>query len=160
MKEISWDTGRVEYTIITLTHGVDNGFARTYIIGLRFNEAMNKRVASAVYTIIVGLLMMGMWSMLVLTNQVPYLDTPQIEIKLHILTEMLTALMLIVGGSSVLRKWTKHTWLHYVSQGMLLYAIINSSGYYIDIGEPMMALMFGVLLIGTIISLLVSDDMD
>jgi hypothetical protein len=115
---------------------------------------MNKRKISAVFTVIVGLLMIGMWSMLVLTGQVPYLDTPQMEIKLHILTEMLTAAMLIIGGVSVLRSWEKVNWIHYVSQGMLIYAIINSSGYYIDMGESAMAGMFGVLLVGTIISLM------
>jgi hypothetical protein len=119
---------------------------------------MNKRKASAVFTIAVGLLMMGMWSMLVLTNQVPYLDTPLVEIKLHILTETLTAVMLILGGVSVLRGWEKLTNIHYVSQGMLIYAIINSSGYYIDIGEPAMAGMFGVLLVGTIVSLMFFKD--
>jgi hypothetical protein len=119
---------------------------------------MNKRRASATYTIIVGLLMMGMWSMLVLTNQVPYLDTPQVEIKLHIFTEMLTALTLIIGGVSVLRGWERLTWLHNVSQGMLIYAIINSSGYYIDMGETAMAVMFGVLLVGTMISLITFND--
>ncbi|MCW4012550.1 MAG: hypothetical protein NWF07_06095 [Candidatus Bathyarchaeota archaeon] len=119
---------------------------------------MNKGKASAVFTILVGLLMMGMWSMLVLTNQVPYLDTPQVEIKLHILTEMLTALMLILGGLSVLRGWERIMNLHYVSQGMLIYAIINSSGYYIDLGETVMAVMFGVLLVGTIVSLIVFKD--
>ena len=113
---------------------------------------MNSRVASAWFTIVVGLLMMGMWSMLVLTGQVPYLDTPQLEIKLHIFTEMLTAAALIVGGVSVLRGW-KLGPLHYVSQGMLIYAIINSSGYYIDLGETAMAGMFGVLLLGTLASL-------
>lgn len=125
---------------------------------LGLNEAMNKRKASAVFTIAVGLLMMGMWSMLVLTNQVPYLDTPLVEIKLHILTETLTAVMLILGGVSVLRGWEKLTNIHYVSQGMLIYAIINSSGYYIDIGEPAMAGMFGVLLVGTIVSLMFFKD--
>jgi len=119
---------------------------------------MNKRRASAIFTILVGILMMGMWSTLILTNQVPYLDTPQMEIKLHILTEMLTAVILIIGGVSVLRNYEKLTNLHYVSQGMLIYSIINSSGYYIDLGELMMAVMFGVLLIGTVISLMFFKD--
>lgn len=98
--------------------------------------------------------------MLVFTNQVPYLDTPQVEIKLHILTEMLTAVMLVLGGVSVLRGWEKLTNLHYVSHGMLIYAIINSSGYYIDMGELVMAVMFGVLLFGAVISLLFFNDSD
>ena len=116
---------------------------------------MDKRRASAYFTIFVGVLMMGMWTMLVFTGQVPYLDTPQVEIKLHIFTEVLTAGALILGGLSVLRGWTRLNRLHYVSQGMLIYAIINSSGYYIDLGETAMAAMFGVLLMGTIASLLV-----
>lgn len=119
---------------------------------------MDKRRASGVYAIFVGLLMMGMWSMLVLTSQVTYLDTPQMEIKLHIFTEMLTALMLILGGITVIRGWEKLTKVHYVSQGMLIYAIINSSGYYIDLEETGMAAMFGVLLVFTIISLIVYSD--
>ena len=114
---------------------------------------MNKRKASGLFTILVGILMMGMWTMLVFTGQVPYLDTPQMEIKLHIFTEMLTAGALILGGISVLRNWVRLKFLHYVSQGMLIYAIINSSGYYIDLGETAMAAMFGLLFIGTILSL-------
>jgi len=120
---------------------------------------MNRRRASAVFAIFVGLLMLGMWSTLILTNQVPYLDTPQMEIKLHILTEMLTAVMLIIGGVSVLRNYEKLINLHYVSQGMLIYAIINSSGYYIDLGELIMVVMFGGLLIGTVISLMFFKDL-
>jgi hypothetical protein len=123
-----------------------------------FSDDMNKRSVSAYFTIIVGLLMMGMWSMLVLTGQVPYMDTPQLEIKLHIFTEMITAGSLILGGVSVLREWENLINLHYVSQGMLIYAIINSSGYYIDLGEITMAAMFGFLLVGTFVSLYVFDS--
>lgn len=122
--------------------------------GLLFYEFMNKRKVSGYFTILVGVLMMGMWTLLVFTGQVPYLDTPQMEIKLHILTEMLTAGALILGGVSVLRDWDRLNNLHYVSQGMLIYAIINSSGYYIDMGETAMAAMFGFLLVGTFASLL------
>jgi hypothetical protein len=125
------------------------------MIGQWFSESMDKNRASAFFTIIVGVLMMGMWTLLVFTGQVPYLDTPQMEIKLHIFTEMLTAGALILGGLSVLWSWKRLNRLHYVSQGMLIYAIINSSGYYIDLGETAMAAMFGVLLIGTLASLLV-----
>jgi hypothetical protein len=125
------------------------------MIGQWFSESMDKNRASAFFTIIVGVLRMGMWTLLVFTGQVPYLDTPQMEIKLHIFTEMLTAGALILGGLSVLWSWKRLNRLHYVSQGMLIYAIINSSGYYIDLGETAMAAMFGVLLIGTLASLLV-----
>ena len=144
-------------TIITLTRGEDNGTPNNhpYMTGQWFSEFMNKNRASAVFTIIVGVLMLGMWTMLVFTGQVPYLDTPQVEIKLHIFTELLTSEALILGGISVLRGWKPLNRLHFVSQGMLIYAIINSSGYYIDLGETAMVAMFSILLIGTLSSLLV-----
>ena len=94
-----------------------------------FSTGMDKRRASGVYAIFVGLLMMSMWSMLVLTSKVTYLDTPQMEIKLHIFTEMLTALMLILGGTTVIRGWEKLTKVHYVSQGMLMRARLCSVFY-------------------------------
>ena len=56
---------------------------------------MNRR-ASDYFGIIMGLMMAGMWTILVLTSQVPPLDTPQVEIKLHIFTELLTACLLIL----------------------------------------------------------------
>lgn len=62
-------------------------------------------------------------------------------------------MMLIIGGLSVFMKG-RHTELHIISHGMLLYAILNSSGYYIDWGELGMVFMFGVLLVGTVVSLI------
>ena len=120
---------------------------------LLFWKVMGKRQFTGLFTIIVGLLMMGMWTMLVFTGQVPYLDTPQMEIKLHIFTEVLTAGALTLSGISVIIGWKRLENFHYVSQGMLIYAIINSSGYYIDLGDTAMAAMFGVLLVGTLFSL-------
>lgn len=114
---------------------------------------MNNQRISAIFTIIVGISMLGMWSLLVFTGQVPYLDTPQVEIKLHILTEVLTAVALIFGGVSVLRDWDIQKILHILSHGMLFYAVLNSSGYYIDRGETAMTVMFGVILLGAIVSL-------
>jgi len=113
---------------------------------------MNRR-ASAYFGIFMGLMMAGMWTILVLTGQVPHLDTPQVEIKLHIFTELITACLLVLGGVSLLHEWKSDRFLPFISHGMLIYAIINSSGYYIDLGETHMAGVFGVVLIGTILSL-------
>ena len=114
---------------------------------------MNRGRLVAGYSIVVGLMMTGLWVMLISTGQVPYLDTPQVEIKLHILTELITAWSLILGGVSILKNWTVKRFLPYVSHGMLLYAIINSSGYYIDLGNTEMTVMFSVLLVCTLVSL-------
>lgn len=120
-----------------------------YSITLLFFGMKRDRLV-AVYGILVGLLMTGLWVMLISTGQVPYLDTPQVEIKLHILTELLTSWSLILGGISILKDWKIKRVLPFVSHGMLLYAIINSSGYYIDLGKMEMAVMFGVLFVCTI----------
>lgn len=115
---------------------------------------MNRERLVAIYGILVGLLMTGLWVMLISTGQVPYLDTPQVEIKLHILTELLTAWSLILGGVSILRDWKIKRVLPYVSHGMLLYAIINSSGYYLDLGQMEMVVMFSVLFLCTIAAII------
>ncbi len=107
------------------------------------------------YSILVGLLMTGLWVMLISTGQVPYLDSPQVEIKLHIVTELITAWSLILGGVSIFKGWALKRILPYISHGMLLYSIINSSGYYLDLGETGMAGMFAILLVCTIASIVV-----
>ena len=116
---------------------------------------MNRVRYVALYNILVGLMMTGMWIMLISTGQVPYLDTPQVEIKLHIITEVATAFSLILGGVSIIKEWAVRHTLPYVSHGMLLYTIMNSSGYYIDLGDTAMVAMFSVLLVCTIVSLIV-----
>ena len=115
---------------------------------------MNNQRIVAGYSIAVGLMIIGLWVMLISTGQVPYLDTPQMEIKLHIVTEIITALMLIIGGVSILKGWSLKRKFPYIALGMLLYSILNSSGYYIDLGETGMAAMFAVLLFCTVAALL------
>lgn len=116
---------------------------------------MNRERIVAGYCIFIGILITGLWVMLISTGQVPYLDTPQLEIKIHIATELITAWSLILGGVSILKDWKMKRFLPYVSQGMLLYSILNSSGYYLDLGETGMALMFASLLVCTLASLVV-----
>lgn len=115
---------------------------------------MKKSKISAIFTIIVGLLMVSMWTGLLLTGQVPGLMSPQLEIRIHIITEMLTAGALIVGGVSVIKEWIVLRDLHLVSHGMLIYAVLNSSGYYIDRNEFTIIVLFAIILVGTLLSLI------
>jgi len=115
---------------------------------------MKKSKISAIFTIIVGFLMISMWTGLILTGQVPGLMSPQLEIKIHIITEMLTAGALIIGGISVIKEWSSLRDLHLVSQGMLVYAVLNSSGYYIDRNQFTITILFAMILVGTVLSLI------
>jgi len=55
---------------------------------------------AAIYSIVVGLLMIGQWGVSLATKQVPELETEPIRIAFHLVAETLTAFALIVDGPS------------------------------------------------------------
>lgn len=98
------------------------------------------------YSIFVGLCMIVMWIMFYCTGEIPELSTKPAEIGLHITGEMITAVLLIIGGYAI---FTKRSWglqVYSVSMGMLLYTLIVSPGYYVQKGEFLFVIMFSVLL--------------
>ncbi|KXA95402.1 hypothetical protein AKJ40_00985 [candidate division MSBL1 archaeon SCGC-AAA259M10] len=115
---------------------------------------MNKKIA--IYPIIIGLLMIGMWSALLGTGQVSEVGTALLEISYHLVAEFLTAVLLIVGGFGLYggRRWGFGVFS--VSMGLLLYSVINSTGYYAAQGDVAMVGMFTVLTILTALLLIVS----
>lgn len=103
-----------------------------------------KKVAAG-YSIIVGLSMIGMWIMFYCTGGIPELNTKPAEIGLHITGEIITAVVLIIGGYAI---FTKKDWglqVYYFSMGMLLYTLIVSPGYYVGSGEIPFIIMFSGL---------------
>ena len=106
---------------------------------------MNLRTLAAAYAIAVGLLMGGMWSVLLATGQVPELQTAPIEIGLHLAAEGLTAAALLVAGVGLLRTRRWATSMFALALGMLLYTVVNSAGYYGQLGEWAMVGFFAVL---------------
>ena len=56
----------------------------------------------AVFSIVVGIAMIGQWLMSYLSNQIPELVSEPIRIGFHIAGEVVTALMLIAGGIGLL----------------------------------------------------------
>ena len=90
--------------------------------------------------------MIIMWSFFIVSGQVPELQTKPAEILLHIIAELLTALLLVVSGVLVLKRieWGNLTLL--VALGMLFYTMIVSPGYYIQNGTPAFVVMFALFL--------------
>ena len=78
---------------------------------------------SAIFAIIVGVAMIGQWSVSYVTKQIPELQSEPIRICFHIAGEMATAILLIVGGVGLLivKPWAPALFL--VSIGMLFYTI-------------------------------------
>lgn len=97
--------------------------------------------------------MAGLWAMLLSTGQVPELVTSPFSIAFHLAAESLTALALIAGGVMLYRRHRLGEKAYLVSVGMLVYTVINSSGYYAQSGDWSFVAMFGVLFVLAVICL-------
>lgn len=102
---------------------------------------------AAIFSIFVGISMIGMWLMFLVTDSIPELNTIPKEVITHIIIENITALLLIGSGISLLRqsKWASNLYLF--SSGMLCYTLVNSAGYYIQLEEYIFIMIFGTFLI-------------
>lgn len=111
----------------------------------------------AIYAILIGLMMIGMWFSLLLTNQVPELQRASFAPRLiayHIVAEILTAVVLIISGVGLFlgRDWAKT--LSAISLGMLLYTVTNSSGKYAQEDNSPRVAMFTVVTILTAVAII------
>ncbi|WP_424357643.1 hypothetical protein [Methanocella sp. MCL-LM] len=111
---------------------------------------------AAIYSILLGIAMLGMWTVFLATGQVPEIQIKFYEIALHIAGEVATALALIVGGYGLLtaKKWGFQAYMF--SMGMLLYTLIVSPGYYIQRGEVVMTGMFAVFFVLALVFIVLS----
>ena len=95
-----------------------------------------------VFSILMGLTMIGWWSMLLATDQMPELTTAPLTAALHLAAEFLTALSLLTGGIGTLRgTWWAQS-VSTLSLGMLLYAVVQASGYSADHGQTGLVVVF------------------
>lgn len=115
-------------------------------------EMVRDRV-QATYVILVGVVMIGFWTMLYVREQIPELSTAPYEIGYHLVAELVTAIALVGAGIGLVRG---HGWsqrLYPVALGMLLYTVVNSAGYYAQLGDIAMVGMFTVLTVTTLVLL-------
>jgi len=104
-----------------------------------------KRV-SAIYCLVVGISMIGMWTFFIVSGSVPELEDRPAEITLHLVAEFSTALCLLMAGSGLLRRKDWGTPVYLLASGLLTYTLIVSPGYYITHEEPALVVMFAVFL--------------
>lgn len=114
------------------------------------------RKITAIYTILIGVSMISMWSMFYLQGAIPELETEPARIIMHIVAEFVTAIVLIIGGYGLLKfkKWGYDMYL--LGTGALIYTLIQSPGYYIHLGERSFVLMFGVFILIALILLIIA----
>ena len=113
------------------------------------DRSLRLRKIAALYAIIIGIAMMGMWITFLATEQVPEITTAPVTLTYHLLAEFLTAILLLIGGFGLYtnRGWGFHLYL--ISIGMLLYTVIVSAGYYGNLGDTIMVGMFSIFQILT-----------
>ncbi len=107
---------------------------------------------AGIYGITVGILIFIQWMFFLLTAHIPELDTAPFEIVFHLAAEFMTSVIIIAGGISVLRRKPWAARLYYLASGMLIYAVVNSAGYFVQLGQWPFVIMFGILFFLTVLS--------
>ena len=102
---------------------------------------------SAIFALCVGVLMLLQWAFFLLTGNVPELQTAPWSIAFHLAAEFLTAILLIISGMMLIRKHLLGKHIFLLAVGMVVYAMVNSAGYFAQSGDWIFVMMFGVLLV-------------
>ncbi|KAB1187762.1 MULTISPECIES: hypothetical protein [Haloferax] len=114
---------------------------------------MNWERVVAVYALVVGVSILGLWVVLVQTEQVGALRTEPFSMFTHLVAEGLTAVALLGAGIGLVRQTDWARPLSLVAFGMLLYTVINSAGYYAQLGEIAAMMVFSGLAFTTVVVL-------
>jgi hypothetical protein len=94
----------------------------------------------------IGVLMLGQWAVFLGAGQVPEIRTEPIALGFHLVAEAATAVALISAGALLLRERPLGITVGLVANGMLIYTVIVSPGYFAQLGQWPLVAMFAVLL--------------
>ena len=115
---------------------------------------------TAIFAIFVGIAIVGQWTITILKKEIPgkeagtIVGRGPIEMRFHWSAEFLTAAALITSGVGLILNWSFAQNLYLLSTGMLIYTVINSSGYFAQKREWPMIGIFTLLLILSMVSLI------
>ena len=101
----------------------------------------------ALFCILVGISMVALWTMLLVTNQVAELIPTPFTTITHISAETLTGICLIISGIGLFRGSTWANRFFLFASGLLVYAAVQATGYYIDHPGPIFVILFVLLVI-------------
>lgn len=136
------------------------GLGKLVEIFIKYRQWKDRRMesmkAAAVYSVFIGSSMIVMWIMFYVTGGIPEINSKPIEIGLHIIAEIITAIALIIGGIGLYtrRRWGYQVYL--LSMGMLMYTLIVSPGYYLQKGELAFVWMFAAFIVFSIFFIVIS----
>lgn len=98
-------------------------------------------------SLVVGVLMLAQWTFFIAAGEVPELRTEPVRIGFHLAAEAATALALIAAGIRLFRRRRYALPLGLVANGMLVYTVIVSPGYFAQNGQWPLVGMFAALLV-------------
>lgn len=78
------------------------------------------------------------------------------ELSFHLFSEFLMASVCIVGGILLLRKNSLGKPVTSIGLGMVLYSVLNAAGYYGELGNTPMMIMFIFLFVLSMVALLIN----
>ncbi|MCB1494865.1 MAG: hypothetical protein KDJ86_03690 [Bauldia sp.] len=87
------------------------------------------------FALIVGIAMILLWAWLLITDDVPDLDTRPLAMWFHIVGEVATGIVLIASGWGLLTGTVWARRLYLVAIGMLLLAVTHAIAWYGGRGE-------------------------
>lgn len=93
----------------------------------------------------VGVLMLAQWSFFLATGAVPEVRSEPIALAFHLAAEAATAGALLAAGWMLLRR-RGGVALGLAANGMLIYTVIVSPGYFAQLGQWPLVGVFAVLL--------------
>jgi hypothetical protein len=104
-------------------------------------------IISGIFSIVIGISIIGLWTMLYLTNQIPELKTERVAIGFHITAEITMGVLSLLSGFFLLigLSWAPSFFM--LAMGLIVYAVINSAGYYVQKKQWAFVIMFGIILI-------------
>lgn len=102
--------------------------------------------------IVVGTLMIGQWAIALAAGRVPELQTRPIEIRLHLVAEFATGIVLILGGLATGIALPAGPPLLLFGLGMLTYTAIVSPGYFWARRQRTPVVMFALIVVVAILA--------
>jgi len=107
-------------------------------------------VISGIYAIIIGIGVLGLWTMLLLTKQVPEFKTEPVAIVFHLTAEITMGILSLVSGIFLLIGFSWAPYFFILAMGLVIYAVVNAAGYYGQKKQWAFVIMFGIILITSV----------
>lgn len=107
----------------------------------------NRTRPAAWFQILVGIAVIGWWTVAAATNGITELEEGRIDIVFHVAAELLMACLLISAGRTVLLRGTTPAGalLSGLALGALTYSSINSPGYFAEQGDWWAVVVFAAI---------------